>query len=69
MPNVNALKKFVKKKANSSNLANNVKVNAKEKINRLKIKQKTENATKGKVIQMPNQRRQNQEELYNFNVN
>ena len=42
MPNVNALKKFVKKKVNSSDLANNVKANAKKKINRLKIKQRTE---------------------------
>ncbi len=33
------------------------------------LEKKTENATKGKVIKMPNQRRQNQEELYNFNVN
>lgn len=42
MPNVNALKKFVKKKVNSSDLANNVKAIAKKKINRLKIKQRTE---------------------------
>lgn len=33
------------------------------------LENKTENATKGKVIKLPNQRRQNQEELYNFNVN
>jgi len=42
MPNVNALKKFVKKKVNRSDLANNVKASAKKKINRLKIKQRTE---------------------------
>jgi hypothetical protein len=45
MPNVNALKKFVKKKVNSSNLANNVKASAKKKVNRLKIKQKTSKST------------------------
>tara|TARA_R110001592_G_scaffold200895_1_gene449827 strand:+ start:4712 stop:5110 length:399 start_codon:yes stop_codon:yes gene_type:complete len=42
MPNVNALKKFVKKKVNRSDLTNNVKASAKKKINRLKIKQRTE---------------------------
>ena len=33
------------------------------------LEKETENAVKGKVIKMPSQRRQNQEELYNFNVN
>ena len=45
MPNVNALKKFVKNKVNRSNLANNVKASAKKKVNRLKIKQKTDKFT------------------------
>ena len=40
MPNVTALKKFVKKKVNRSDLAN--KANAKNKINSLKINQGTE---------------------------
>ena len=40
MPNVKALKKFVKKKVNRSDLAN--KANAKNKINSLKINQGTE---------------------------
>lgn len=40
MPNVNALKTFVKKKINRSNLAN--QKSAKKKINSLKIKQRTE---------------------------
>ena len=42
MPNVNALKKFAKKKVNNSELAKSVKNNAKKNINRLKIKQRTE---------------------------
>lgn len=33
------------------------------------LEKKTEKATRGKVIKLPNQRRQNQEELHNFNVN
>ena len=42
MPRVKALKKFVKKKVKSSDLANNVKANAMKKIKRLKIKQRNE---------------------------
>tara|TARA_R110002072_G_scaffold142801_4_gene288219 strand:+ start:675 stop:1094 length:420 start_codon:yes stop_codon:yes gene_type:complete len=42
MPNVNALKKFAKKKVNKSKLASNVKANAKKNINRLRVKRGTE---------------------------
>lgn len=43
MPNVTALKKFVKKKVNKrDNLASNIRTAAKKDINRLKIKQKTQ---------------------------
>ncbi len=45
MPNVNALKKFAKKKVNKSNLASNVKANAKKNINRLRVKRGTEKFT------------------------
>lgn len=42
MPNVNAIKKFTKKKIESSNLSNNIKKTALKNINRLNVKQKTE---------------------------
>ena len=41
MPNVNALKKFTKKKVNSSDLSPTLKKLAKRNINTMKIKQKT----------------------------
>jgi hypothetical protein len=41
MPNVNALKKFTKKKVNSSALSPTLKKLAKRNINTMKIKQKT----------------------------
>ena len=41
MPNANAIKKFTKKKVNSSNLSPTLKKLAKRNINTMKIKQKT----------------------------
>ncbi len=42
MPNVNAVKKFAKKKVRSSSLAKNVKESALKNINRMKMRQRNE---------------------------